>query len=68
MGVHNKIEYLKDRSERIPGFEMEGKTQMTNSYGSCFCIDGDMVKTRFPMTKESMEKKLKECGRLFPGP
>lgn len=63
--LHNKIEYLKDQLERISRFEMEGKIQITNSYESYFYIDEDIVKTYFPMIKESMEKKLEEYERLF---
>lgn len=63
--LHNKIEYLKDQLERISRFEMEGKIQITNSYDSYFYIDEDIAKTNFPMIKESMEKELKECERLF---
>lgn len=63
--LHNKIEYLKDQLERISRFEMEGKIKITNSYDSYFYIDEDIVKTYFPMIKESMEKKLEEYERLF---
>lgn len=63
--LHNKIEYLKDQLERISRFEMEGKIQITNSYDSYFYISEDMAKTYFPMIKESMEKELEECERLF---
>jgi flavodoxin len=63
--LHNKIEYLKDQLERISRFEMEGKIQITNSYDFYFYIDEDIVKTYFPMIKESMEKKLEEYERLF---
>ena len=63
--LHNKIEYLKDQLERISRFEMEGEIQITNSYDSYFYIDEDIVKTYFPMIKESMEKKLEEYERLF---
>ena len=63
--LHNKIEYLKDQLERISRFEMEEKIQITNSYDSYFYIDEDIVKTYFPMIKESMEKKLEEYERLF---
>lgn len=63
--LHNKIEYLKDQLERISRFEMEGNIQITNSYESYFYIDEDIVKTYFPMIKESMEKELEECERLF---
>ena len=63
--LHNKIEYLKDQLERISRFEMERKIQITNSYDSYFYIDEDIVKTYFPMIKESMEKKLEEYERLF---
>lgn len=64
-GLHNKIEYLKDQLERISRFEIERKIQITNSYDSYFYIDEDIAKTYFPMIKESMEKKLEECERLF---
>ena len=63
--LHNKIEYLKDQLERISRFEIEEKIQITNSYDSYFYIDEDIAKTYFPMIKESMEKKLEECERLF---
>ena len=63
--LQNKIEYLKDQLERISRFEMEGKIQITNSYDSYFYIDEDMAKTYFPMIKESIEKELEECERLF---
>ena len=63
--LHNKIEYLKDQLERISRFEMEGKIQITNSYDSYFYIDEDIVKTYSPMIKESIEKELEECERLF---
>ena len=63
--LHDKIEYLKDQLERISGFEMEGKIQITNSCDSYFYIDEDMAKTHFPMIKESIEKELEECERLF---
>lgn len=63
--LYNKIEYLKDQLERISRFEMEGKIQITNSYDSYFYIDEDIVKTYFPMIKESIEKKLEEYERLF---
>lgn len=63
--LHNKIEYLKDQLERISRFEMEGKIQITNSYDSYFYISEDMAKTYFPMIKESTEKELEKCERLF---
>lgn len=63
--LHNKIEYLKDQLERISRFEMEGKIQITNSYDSYFYISEEIAKTYFPMIKESMEKELEECERLF---
>lgn len=63
--LHNKIEYLKDQLERISRFEMERKIQITNSYDSYFRISEDIAKTYFPMIKESMEKELEECERLF---
>lgn len=63
--LHNKIEYLKNQLERISRFEIEEKIQITNSYNSYFYIDEDIVKTYFPMIKESMEKKLEEYERLF---
>ena len=63
--LHNKIEYLKDQLERISKFEIEGKIQITNNYDSFFYISEDVAKTYFPMMKESMEKELEECERLF---
>lgn len=65
--LHNKIECLKDQSERIPRFEIEGKIQTTNNCDPCLYIGEDMAKTNFPMIKESMEKELEGCGRLFSG-
>lgn len=63
--LYNKIENLKKEIEHISRFEMEGKIQITNSYDSYFYIDEDIAKTYFPMIKESMEKELEECERLF---
>lgn len=65
--LYNKIENLKKEIEHISRFEMEGKIQITNSCDSYFYIDEDMAKTCFPMIKESMEKELEECERLFSG-
>lgn len=63
--LYNKIENLKKEIEYISRFEMEGKIQITNRYDSYFHINEDMAKTYFPMIKESMEKELEECERLF---
>lgn len=63
--LYNKIENLKKEIEHISRFEMEGKIQITNSYDSYFYIDENIAKTYFPMMKESMEKELEECERLF---
>lgn len=63
--LHNKIEYLKDQLERISRFEMEGQITISNCYDSYFYIDEDIAKTYFPLIKESMEKELEECERLF---
>lgn len=63
--LYNKIVNLKEEIERISKFEMEGKIQITNSYDSYFYIDENIAKTYFPMIKESMEKELEECERLF---
>lgn len=63
--LYNKIENMKKEIEHISRFEMEGNIQITNSYDSYFYIDEDMAKTYFPMIKESIEKKLEECERLF---
>lgn len=63
--LHNKIEYLKDQLEQISRFEMEGQITISNCYDSYFCINEDSAKTYFPMIKESMEKELEECERLF---
>lgn len=63
--LHNKIEYLKSQLELITRFEIEGNIQITNHYDSCFRINEDIAKTYFPMIKESMEKELEECERLF---
>lgn len=63
--LYNKIEYLKDQLERISRFEMKGNIQITNSYDSYFYISEEIAKTYFPMIKESMEKELEECERLF---
>lgn len=63
--LYNKIENMKKEIEHISRFEMEGKIQITNHYDSYFCISEDIMKTYLPMIKESMEKELKECERLF---
>lgn len=63
--LYNKIENLRSELERISSFEMEGEILVTNAYDNYFHINEDMSKTYFPMIKESMEKELKECERLF---
>lgn len=63
--LYNKIENLKKEIEHISRFEMEGNILITNHYDSYFHINEDMAKTYFPMIKESMEKELEECERLF---
>ena len=63
--LYNKIENLKKEIEYISRFEMEGQIMITNHYDSYFHINEDMAKTYFPMIKESMEKELEECERLF---
>lgn len=63
--LYNKIENLKDHLERISRFEIEGRIEITNSHNSFFYISEDVAKTSFPMMKESMEKELEECERLF---
>lgn len=63
--LYNKIENLKKEIEHISRFEMEGNILITNHYDSYFHINQDMAKTYFPMIKESIEKELEECERLF---
>lgn len=63
--LYNKIENLKKEIEHISRFEMEGNMLITNHYDSYFHINEDMAKTYFPMIKESIEKELEECERLF---
>lgn len=63
--LNNKIENLKSELIRISMFEMEGSIVVTNHHDSYFRISEDMAKTYFPMIKESMEKELRECERLF---
>lgn len=63
--LYNKIENLKKEIEHISRFEMEGNILITNHYDSYFHINEDMAKTYFPMIKESIEKELEECERLF---
>lgn len=63
--LYNKIENLKKEIEHISRFEMEGNILITNHYDSYFHISEEIAKTYFPMIKESMEKELEECERLF---
>lgn len=63
--LYNKIENLKNEITRISRFKIDGIMLVTNHYDSYFRISEDMAKTYFPMIKESMEKELKECERLF---
>lgn len=63
--LYNKIENLKKEIEHISRFEMEGNILITNHYDFYFHINEDMAKTYFPMIKESIEKELEECERLF---
>lgn len=63
--LYNKIENLKKEIEHISRFEMEGNILIKNHYDSYFHINEDIAKTYFPLIKESMEKELEECERLF---
>lgn len=63
--LQNKIENLKIEITHISNFGIEGLMPVTDHYDSCFRINEDIAKTCLPMIKESMEKELKEYGRLF---
>lgn len=63
--LYDKIENLKSELKRISKFEIEGNILITNDYDNYFHINEDMAKTYFPMIKESIEKELEECERLF---
>lgn len=63
--LYDKIENLKSELKRISKFEIEGNILITNDYDNYFHIGENMAKTYFPMIKESIEKELEECERLF---
>lgn len=63
--LYNKIVNLKEEIEHISRFEMEGSMLITNAYDNYFHINEGMAKTHIPLIKESMEKELEECERLF---
>lgn len=63
--LYNKIENLKNEITHISRFEIDGIMLVTNHHDSYFRISEDMAKVYFPMIKDSMEKELRECERLF---
>lgn len=63
--LYNKIESLKKELNNFSKFGMEGSMLITNQYDSYFHISEDIAKTYLPLIKESMEKELEECERLF---
>jgi hypothetical protein len=63
--LYNKIESLKKELNNFSKFGIEGRMLVTNQYDSYFHISEDIAKTYLPLIKESMEKELEECERLF---
>ena len=63
--LYNKIESLKEELNNFSKFGIEGRMLVTNQYDSYFHISEDIAKTYLPLIKESMEKELEECERLF---
>ena len=63
--LQNKIEYLKRQLEHITRFETDTRVTVANQYDSYFHVEGETINRILAVAKESMEKELEECERLF---
>lgn len=63
--LYNKINNLKSELKAVSRFETDTKVTVENQYGSYFHVEGETINRILAVAKESMEKELKECERLF---
>lgn len=63
--LYNKINNLKSELKAVSKFETDTRVTVSNQYDSYFHVEGEMINRILAVTKESMEKELEECERLF---
>lgn len=63
--LYNKIVNLKEEIEHISRFETDTRVTVANQYDSYFHVEGETINRILAVAKESTEKELEECERLF---
>ena len=63
--LYNKINNLKSELKAVSRFETDTRVTVSNQYGSYFHVEGETINRILAVAKESMEKELEECERLF---
>lgn len=63
--LYSKINNLKSELKAVSRFETDTRVTVANQYGSYFHVEGETINRILAVAKESMEKELEECGRLF---
>lgn len=63
--LYNKINNLKSELKAVSRFETDTRVTVANQYDSYFHVEGETINRILAVAKESMEKKLEECERLF---
>ena len=63
--LYNKINNLKSELQAIFRFKTDTRVTVVNQYDSYFHVEGETINRILAVAKESMEKELKECERLF---
>lgn len=63
--LYNKINNLKSELKAVSRFETDTRVTVANQYDSYFHVEGETINRILAVAKESMEKELEECERLF---
>lgn len=63
--LYNKINNLKSELKAVSRFETDTRVTVANQYNSYFHVEGETINRILAVAKESMEKELEECERLF---
>lgn len=63
--LYNKINNLKSELKAVSRFETDTRVTVANQYDSYFHVEGETINRILAVAKDSMEKELEECERLF---
>ena len=63
--LYNKINNLKSELKAVSRFETDTRVTVANQYDSYFRVEGETINRILAVAKESMERELEECERLF---